>query len=178
MLLSYFTLVSRYVKLFNLTGDTAPKAHRMLGEFEQLVLLRLIMDNPGIYLAEIQDNLFTNFSITCSASTICRTLKSMGCTRQKIQRIALQCSDECRARFMAEVSLYDPNMFVWIDETGCDRRNCMRRYGGLPPVITFSPWNKILCSIPVMSMHGIHDVEIVEGLKILHFLFTSCFKPV
>ena len=85
----------------------------MLCEFEQLVLLRLIMDNPRIYLAEIQDNiLFTNFSITCSAS------KSMGCTRQKIQRVALQRSDECRTRFMAEVSMYDPTMFVWIDETG------------------------------------------------------------
>ena len=142
------------------------------------------MDNPGIYLAEIQDNLFTNFSIMCSASTIlCRTLKSMGCTCQKIQHIALQCSDECRAKFMAEVSMYDPTMFVWIDETGCDRRNCMRRYGysvrGLPPcdhrlLVRGTRYSAIL----VMSMHGIHDVEIVEGsvngkslLKTLYFLF-------
>ena len=72
-----------------------------------------------------------------SAPTICRTLKAMGCSRQRIQYIALQCSEECRARYMAEISIYDPAMSVWIDETGCDRRNSKRRYGysvrGIPP---------------------------------------------
>lgn len=37
---------------------------------------------------------------------------------------------------MAEVSVYDPVMLVWLDETGCDRRNTIRKYGysirGLP----------------------------------------------
>ncbi len=23
---------------------------------------------------------------------------------------------------MAEISVYDPSMFIWIDESGCDRR--------------------------------------------------------
>lgn len=165
--------VTRYLKLFNLTGDIIPRhrrngPHRLLGKFEQLTLLRLIIDNPGIYLAEIQDHLFTKFAITCSAATICRTLKSMGCSRQKIQRIALQRSDQCRAKFMAEVAIYDPTMFVWIDETGCDKRNSMRRYGysvrGIPPcdhrlLIRGTRYS----AIPVMSMYGIHDVEIVEG---------------
>ena len=39
---------------------------------------------------------------------------------------------------MAEVSIYDPFMFVWLDESGFDRRNCMRKFGysirGIPPV--------------------------------------------
>ena len=38
---------------------------------------------------------------------------------------------------MAEISVYDPTMLIWIDETGCDQRNNMRRCGysvwGIPP---------------------------------------------
>ena len=47
----------------------------------------------------------------------------MGCSRQVIQHVALQRNDECRAKFMAEVSVYEPAMLVWIDESGCDKRN-------------------------------------------------------
>ena len=30
---------------------------------------------------------------------------------------------------MAEISMYDPDMLVWIDETGSARRNNVRQYG-------------------------------------------------
>ena len=29
---------------------------------------------------------------------------------------------------MAQVSLYDPSMLVWLDESGCDSRNTIRKY--------------------------------------------------
>ena len=45
--------------------------------------------------------------MSCSAATIYKTLTFMGCTRQDIQLVALQRSDDYRARFMAEVSAYD-----------------------------------------------------------------------
>ena len=48
----------------------------------------------------------------------------MGCTRKDIQLVALQRSDDCRARFIAEVSAYD----IWIDKSECDRRNCIRKW--------------------------------------------------
>lgn len=89
----------------------------------------------------------------------------MGCTRQVIQRIALQRSDEKRAKFMSEVSAYDPSMLLWVDESGCDRRNCMRKRGfsvrGMTP-----REHKLLVRgirIPVMSLEGIHDVCLFEG---------------
>ena len=49
-------------------------------------------------------------------------VKIMGFT-QVMHRVALQRSDEQQARFMAETSLYDVSMFVWVDESGCDDRN-------------------------------------------------------
>ena len=134
--------VTRYVDLFQRTGDVVPRTRRygpkrLLGDYEQLILLRLILENPGIYLEEIQSKLFDIFGVEVSTPTICRTLMIMGCSHQKIQYVALHRCEERRARFMAEISIYDPGMFIWIDETGCDRRSGMRRYGysvrGIPP---------------------------------------------
>ena len=46
--------VRRYITLFYRTGDVQVKPRkngpeRLLGDFEQLKLLRLILENPGIY---------------------------------------------------------------------------------------------------------------------------------
>ena len=124
--------VRRFVTLFQQTGDIKPKSHRhgppkLLGDYEQLLLLRLILSHPGIYLHEIQAKLTAILGVTASPATICRTLKFMGCTRQVLQHIALQRDEEQRARFMAEVSVYDPSMLLWIDESGCDRCHSMRK---------------------------------------------------
>ena len=137
----------------------------MLGEVEQL---QLLLRNPGIYLHEVQQQLLEAYGIQIHVSTICRTLKFMGCTRQCIRHVALQQSEVLRAKFMAEVSVYDPNMLIWIDESGCDRRNSTRKYGysirGIRPVD-----HRILIrgtrysAIPVMSVGGIHDVFLAEG---------------
>ena len=168
----YSITVTRYVELFNRTGDVLPRAHcngprRLLSQHEQLVLLRLTLESPGIYLYEVQRDLLDH-GIDVGTSTICRTLRYMGCSRQRIQRIALQRSDECRARFMADISMYDPSMLVWIDETGCDRRNSLRRYGysvrGRPPrdyklLVRGTRYS----AIPVLSLQGIHDVQLFEG---------------
>ena len=69
---------------------------------------------------------------------------------------------------MAEISIYDPAMFVWIDETGCDRQNSKRRYGysvrGIPPRDHRLLVRGVRYSgITVMSLGGINDVQLVEG---------------
>ena len=140
----------------------------LFGEYEQLTLLRLILENPGIYLHEIQQQLFHMFGVDVSVSTICRTLKFMGCSRQKIQHIALQRSEVCRARFMSEISIYDPAMLVWVDETGCDRQNSMRKFGysvrGIPPRDHRLLARGVRYSgIAVMFLEGMQDVQLVEG---------------
>jgi transposase len=183
--------VYRYIELFQQTGDVKPRSYRhgppkLLGDLEQLVLLRLILNNPGIYLGEIQATLVSKFGVTIDVSTICRTLKFMGCTRQVIQRVALQRSDDQRAKFVAEVSRYDPSMLIWIDESGCDRRNCMRKRGyslrGMTPkdhrlMVRDTRYS----AIPVMSLDGVHDVYLAEGNvngdKFATFV-RSCLLPV
>ena len=165
--------VWRYISLFNRTGDVQPQKRRngprmLMGDFEQITLLRLILENPGIYLDELQDRLLAIFGVLVSVPTICRTLKRMGCTRQAMHRVALQRPDALRARFMAEISVYDPRMFVWLDETGCDHRHSTRKYGYSVRGIPICDQRILIrgtryTAIPVISMDGIHDVFIAEG---------------
>ena len=165
--------VLRYMKLFESTGDVLPRERRngpyhLLGENEELILLRLILETPSLYLSEIQRKLYSRIGIEVSLPTICRTLKRMGCTRQRIQHVALQQSEVMRGKYMANLAIYDPTMFIWIDETGCDRRNCIRKYGYSLRGITPRDHRLLVrgtrySAIPVMSMEGIHDVAIFEG---------------
>ena len=165
--------VWRYLSLFNLKGDVQVAERRdgpicLMGDFEQLILLRLILENPGVYLHELQVELFHKFGVPISIPTICRTLKSMGCTRQAMHRVALQRSDAARAEFMSVVSVYDPNMLVWLDESGCDRRDAIRKYGYSVRGIPICDQRLLIrgkryTAIPVMSLGGIHDVFITEG---------------
>ena len=165
--------VRRYIDLFYSTGDIEPKSggqgpKRILGEYEQLILLRLILTKPGIYLTEVQSGLLEKFGVLVSLPTICRTLRFMGCTRQSMHHVAIQRSDLLRARFMAEVAMYDPYFFIWLDETGCDRRNTIRKYGYSIRGLPLSDHRLLVrgvryTAIPVISMEGVHDVYLHEG---------------
>jgi len=165
--------VCRYLAKFNTTGEVkfTLQNHgpsKLLGEYEQLVLLEIIASYKGIYLAEIQSKLEDMYNVHCSIATICRTLKFMGCSRQVIQKIDLHRSDDCRAEFMAKVSMYEPEMLVWIDESGCDKRNSFRKYaysmkGLTPQDHRFMVRGTRYSAIPVLSTEGIHDVCLFEG---------------
>ena len=81
--------VERYSNKFITTGDVEPKTHKCgpykkLSEEEEVVLIDLVLNNPGIFLHELQYDLtlLTGTSVHCS--TICRTLKRLGFSRQKI----------------------------------------------------------------------------------------------
>ena len=139
----------------------------LMGDFEQLGLLKIILDHPGIYLSEVQVEL-ESLGMAISVPTICRTLKLMGCTRQAMRHVAVQRSDEYRAKFMAEISIYPPNMLLWLDESSCDQRHAVRKYAysirGIPMcdqriLIRGTRYS----TIPIVSVEGIQDVYIAEG---------------
>ena len=41
-----------------------------------------------------------------------------------MHQVALQQSDMLRAQFMATISMYDPRMLIWLDESGSVFREC------------------------------------------------------
>jgi hypothetical protein len=80
---------------------------------------------------------------------------------------------------MAEVSVYDPAMLVWIDGSGCDKRNCARKRaysirGMTPRDHRLLIRGTRFSTIPAMSTDGIRDVylceENVNGEKFAQFV--------
>ena len=87
-----------------------------------------------------------------------------GFTHQRLRTVALQQDEFLREQFTIDVSLYSPDMFIFIDETGADKRNSLRKYGyGLrgKPATTKSllVWGERVSAIACMSMNGILDVK-------------------
>ena len=126
--------VQRYMERFHSTGDVAPTVQKRgpkkaLSEFEQFTILQTLIHKPTSYLHEVQEQLFEVTGVWVHSSTICRTIKDQGFTHKRVCRIALQQSKQLRIQFMAEISMYDPDMLIWIDETGSARRNSIRKYG-------------------------------------------------
>lgn len=62
-----------------------------------------------------------------SPSTMCRIIHRNGMTWKKVQQGALQRFTVYCGDFMAEVQM----LFVWVDETGCDKRDqvIIRKFG-------------------------------------------------
>ena len=159
---------------------------KKLNDFEQFTVLQTLIHHPTAYLHEVQTHLFQATGTWVSAGTICRTIKEQGFTRKKVEAIALQRSEERRIEYMAEISLFSPDMLIWIDETGSDRRKSVRRYGysvrGIPPrTCQLFVGGKRVSAIPVMTTRGIEAVYTttgsVNGEKFVEFI-CQCVLPI
>ena len=56
-------------------------------------------------------------------------LKRNGFTRQKLKVVATRQDKYLREMFVADVSLYNASMLVFVDETGTDTRESLRNMG-------------------------------------------------
>ena len=70
--------VCRTVALFDETGNVSPKEYpsnfgtARLTEIDKLIILELVIEKPGIYLREIQQELESETGTVVDVSTICR----------------------------------------------------------------------------------------------------------
>ena len=133
-----------------------------------MFILNLVTSNPAIYLHEIQAAVEEFLLIDVHISTIGHFLATSGFTRQKLCHIALQRDAFEREQYVSDVSVYSTDMFVFIDETGADRRNLLCKHGY--SARGRSPKNHSLLirgervsAIACMSMKGILDVKVVTG---------------
>ena len=127
--------VRRILTIFHITGNVSKKpypknrAFRKISLPVQLFIIHLIMSHPGIYLREIQTQIQNTLLLDVDISTICRFLHNAGFTRQKLKLCALQRDELIREQYIFDVSVYDVEMLVFVDETGSDRRNMIRKCG-------------------------------------------------
>ena len=127
--------VSRIVTRFRETGHVQKKSHpprrafRKLTSGVEMAILHIVLQRPGIYLHEIVRELKDRLGVELALSTVCMFLRKSGFTRQKLRLSAIQRDSFLRLTFASEVSLYDCDMMIFLDETGSDRQNSIRKYG-------------------------------------------------
>jgi len=105
------------------------KASRKLNSPLEYMIIHIVLIRPGIYLREVQRELREETGTEVCLLTICRFLHRNGFTRQRLRIAASQRDGLLRAQFVSDVSLYKPEMLIFLDETGSDRRDCIRTYG-------------------------------------------------
>ena len=159
---------------FESTGEIQAIRHdsrpdlRVLDEHSELILIGIILNEPSIYLEELCQRVADLTSTTVSPSTVCRIMRRYGITRKRIRQVALQrCNALCGA-FMAQCSVFSRNQFVWVDETGSDKRDHVRKYGyairGTTPVShRLLARGQRVNAIAALSAEGIIAVDLVSG---------------
>ena len=111
-------------------------------------------------------NLRQNLCITVSGSTVCKVIHRNGLTRKKLIKVALQRSTDFRGAFMANVLQYPRDFLVWVDETGSDRRDQLRKFGYAlrgQPAVCKRLLTRGISAIVAMSSDGVEAYELSEG---------------
>lgn len=81
--------VERLVNRYKRTGDVVSvqdkhgPSHK-LSDQEELIVLQLFLDKPGIYLREVQKELLDITGTWISCATLCRVAQRFGLSRQKM----------------------------------------------------------------------------------------------
>ena len=128
--------VKRILQLWYDTGNVSKKVYctsdvkvsKKITKVVEFFILHLVLQNAGIMLREIRDEVNNVLQVELHNSTICRFLKSQRFTRQKMQIIARQRDEVERAIYREEISIYKKEMLIFVDESGFDRRNALRKY--------------------------------------------------
>ena len=103
-----------------------------------------------------------------SLSTLCKFIHKQGFTRQKMTRIAIERSEELRVLFKKDISVFRADILVFIDESGSDRQNCLRKFGyslrGKPAkALQLFNRGQHITAIAAMSYKGVLEVSLVNG---------------
>ena len=147
--------VWRTVALFHSTGKVSKKPYPKEKAHKKLT-------------APAQTKLQQTLLVDVSISTICRFLQNSGFTRQKLQITALQRDEFLRQKYRLDMSVYSPEMLVFVDETGADLRNAIRRYGysirgkPLTSQVMLARGERV-SAIACISVSGLLDVMTVKG---------------
>lgn len=127
--------VQRTMELFQQTGSVSKRKYpggrvpKKLSSVVELIILNEVLINPATKLSEIKAELDETYGVNLCESSICEYLCKTGFSRKKLSFVAEQQDQLLRAKFILDVSVYQPGMFIFLDETGTDRRDALRQYG-------------------------------------------------
>ena len=128
--------ISRVVSLFKATGNVQktpyPKdarPNKKLTKTVELTILHTVLQRPGIYLHELRMEVFLLTRVDVSVSSLFIFLHGSNFTHQRMQLVAKQCDKELHDIFKIDVSLYKSHQLIFVDETGTDCRDAIRKHG-------------------------------------------------
>ena len=166
--------VKRVLHIFATTGDVCKKpypserAYRKINEPVQHYILYLILSRPDVYLREIVSEVSTVLGLDVTESAVCKFLKKIGFTHHKLATYALQRDDTLRQQYVSDISIYPRETLLFVDETGTDRKDAIRKYGyslrgkPLKTQKLLVRGERVSC-IAAMSMEGIVAIKIATG---------------
>lgn len=98
-------------------------------------LRKRLLEKPDLYQEEMV-HLRDEFNIEVSTQSVGRALRSIGWTKKKIRRIAKRQNADLRDFHLYNTKEFSPEQFVFIDESGTDKRGGFRRAGWSPLGVT------------------------------------------
>ena len=121
-----------------------------------------------LLIFEIQRELLDLFLVDVNISTIVRFLHQTGFSRQKLRHVALQQDALLREQYVINVSLYNADIFVFVDKTGADRRNSLHKYGYSLRAESATDHSLLVrgervSAIACLSVNRLLDVKTVKG---------------
>ena len=164
--------IRRDIHRFETSGEVSKKEYpseatfRKITEPVQFYIIHLVLEKT--YLSKITKELKMTLGVDVTESAVCKFLKKVGFIRQKLCIHASQRDEEIREKFVRDVSLYPRETLLFIDETGSDRRDTLRKRGyslrGQPAVKqNLVVRGQHVSAIAAMSVEGIVALELVRG---------------
>ena len=93
-------------------------------------LFTLLVEDPTLYLDEIQEWLVIAHNVGLPRSTLDENLRDAGLSYKLVRKAAAERDEEAREAWRAYVARnYVPSMMVFVDETSKDDRTIYRHYG-------------------------------------------------
>ena len=165
--------ICRTIQLFYSTGTVTKCAYlkdcaaRKLSKPAQLFILHLVIKQPGIYLYKIQKELSDLLGIEVF-QPYSSFYTTMVLPDRNFKSLHLQRDEFLRQQYVSDVSVYSPEMLVFLDETGADCQNAMRKYGyrmRAMPLVSHQPlvWGERVSALAIISVSGLLDVKVVRG---------------
>jgi len=132
-------------------------------------LCKYLQENPGLYLYEMVNFLQTEFEVSVTVSSIRRALDSIGWTKKQIRRVAKGQNANLRDTYLYNILDFSPEHFVFLDESGRDRRVGLRRIGWSPLGVTPTQ----VAPFQHEQRYQILPAYAVDGIMLLHMFQGS-----
>lgn len=95
-----------------------------------------LLEKPELYQEEMVLFLLDEFKVNVTTFSVARALKSKGWTKKTIRRIARGRNTDLRDLYAYNTSGFHSYQYIFVDESGCDKRIGFRRTGWSPLGVT------------------------------------------